>query len=208
MTQKTTVDLIRHGEPVGGVRYRGHKDDPLSETGWTQMRAAVRGETPWQTVVSSPLLRCREFAEDLARRLGVPLIVDDQFREMSFGDWEGLLPEVVQERYPQQLSAYWRDPLGQTPPNAEPLIDFHARVRAAWEKLLDRHASEHLLLVAHGGVIRMILCEVLGIPIERLMSIETPFANRSRVRVLANGKGERWHCLVHHGVVVDDTDSG
>ncbi|MEW6253578.1 MAG: histidine phosphatase family protein, partial [Planctomycetota bacterium] len=62
----TLIDLMRHGEPVGGRRYRGQVDDPLSEKGWAQMRAAVGEAAPWHHVVSSPLLRCREFAETLA----------------------------------------------------------------------------------------------------------------------------------------------
>ena len=65
MPQITTIDLLRHGEPIGGRRYRGHIDDPLSEYGWSEMWHAVSGETPWQQIITSPLRRCREFAEAL-----------------------------------------------------------------------------------------------------------------------------------------------
>ena len=193
------IDIMRHGEPRGGTRYRGHQDDPLSETGWTQMRAAVEGESPWDRIVTSPLLRCREFAESLGHELGVTTSVTQSFKEMSFGDWEGLLPEEVEARYPEILHRYWGDPLRNTPPNAEPLADFQLRIEAAWQALVANNKGSHLLLVAHGGVIRVILCQVLGIPLERLMRIETPFANRSRIRVRFNGKGENWPSLVHHG---------
>ena len=50
----TVIDLLRHGEPLGGRRYRGQRDDPLSEQGWRQMRASVGGYREWQAVVSSP----------------------------------------------------------------------------------------------------------------------------------------------------------
>jgi alpha-ribazole phosphatase/probable phosphoglycerate mutase len=85
----TTLDLMRHGEPVGGRRYRGQIDDPLSEKGWAQMHAAVGDAAPWTRIVSSPLLRCRAFAETLSDRHGLPLALDDRLKEVGFGDWEG-----------------------------------------------------------------------------------------------------------------------
>jgi len=61
----TYIDVIRHGEPVGGRRYRGYSvDDPLTKKGWAQMRAAVPETPPWQHIVSSPLKRCLEFSQD------------------------------------------------------------------------------------------------------------------------------------------------
>ncbi len=73
----STIDLLRHGEPVGGVRYRGDGvDDPLSERGWAQMWAAVGEFTDWTHVISSPLLRCCRFADAVAERYHLPLVVD------------------------------------------------------------------------------------------------------------------------------------
>ena len=60
MHEETLIDLLRHGEPEGGRAYRGHSiDDPLSETGWQQMWAAVGYHKPWEQIVSSPLQRCQ-----------------------------------------------------------------------------------------------------------------------------------------------------
>ena len=93
MNTPTTIDLIRHGEPVGGSKYRGQTDDPLSEKGWAQMRAALVGHQPWEVVVTSPLVRCRAFAEELAARLALPLEVDARLMEIGFGEWEGRTAE-------------------------------------------------------------------------------------------------------------------
>ncbi len=60
------IDLIRHGEPQGGMRYRGQLDDPLSELGWQQMRNATANVQPWEHIVSSTLSRCADFAKELA----------------------------------------------------------------------------------------------------------------------------------------------
>lgn len=194
----TTVDLIRHGEPAGGIRFRGHTDDPLSETGWAQMRAAVQGESQWQVVVSSPLLRCAEFAAELAARAGVPLETEARFKEIGFGEWEGRTPEELMHSAPDCLDRLWRDPAGYTPPGGERLEAFAARVTASWNDTLARHAGKKILLVAHGGVNRVILCHALQIPLQYMFRLEVPFAGLSRIRILGSG-AEALPQLVFHG---------
>ena len=99
--RETLVDFLRHGEPVGGRRYRGDGvDDPLSEKGWQQMWAAVGDPVPWQRVVSSPLQRCHAFALALAERHRLPLRVEQRFREVGQGAWEGLTPDQIRQRDP------------------------------------------------------------------------------------------------------------
>lgn len=194
----TTVDLIRHGEPVGGARFRGHTDDPLSETGWAQMRAAVQGENPWQVVVSSPLLRCAEFAAELAASADVPLETVAGFREIGFGEWEGRTSEELMQSAPDRLDRFWRDPARYTPPGGEALEAFAARVTASWIDTLARHTGKKILLVAHGGVNRVILCHVLKIPLQNMFRLQVPFAGMSRVRILGSGS-EALPQLVFHG---------
>lgn len=194
----TTIDLIRHGEPVGGARFRGHTDDPLSEMGWAQMRAAVQGENPWQVVVSSPLLRCAEFAAELAASADVPLETEAGFREIGFGEWEGRTSEELMQSAPDRLDLFWRDPAHHTPPGGEALEAFAARVTASWIDTLARHAGKKILLVAHGGVNRVILCHVLKIPLQNMFRLQVPFAGMSRVRILGSGS-EALPQLVFHG---------
>ena len=91
----TTVDLIRHGEPVGGHKYRGQSDDPLSEKGWTQMRSAVGEHRPWDVIASSTLSRCAAFASELAQRHAIPLEFDARLMEIGFGEWEGRTAAVA-----------------------------------------------------------------------------------------------------------------
>ena len=84
------IDLLRHGEPVGGRRYRGQIDDPLSDKGWQEMRAAVVDKGPWDYIVYSPLGRCADYANELALKLDIPLTADPRLKEIGFGEWEGL----------------------------------------------------------------------------------------------------------------------
>jgi len=180
---ETLIDLLRHGEPEGGVKFRGHRDDPLSADGWEQMRAATAGAAGCEVIVASPLRRCADFAAELAARLGVPLESETRFREIGFGAWEGLTVEQVAASEPQALERFWRDPAQHTPPGGESLAAFEIRVAAGWGDLLSRHAGKKILLVCHGGVIRLILAQVLGMPCSHLFRLNVPFASASRVRV-------------------------
>ena len=88
--RETLVDVMRHGEPMGGRRYRGNGvDDPLSPVGWTQMRHALGDSAPWDQIISSPMARCRLFASELAGRHGLPLAIEPGFIEVGMGAWEG-----------------------------------------------------------------------------------------------------------------------
>ena len=192
---KTTLDLIRHGEPAGGRMYRGCIDHPLSELGWAQMRAATATPAAWQRIVTSPLLRCREFAEELAGRLGLPLRVDERIREVGFGNWEGRTGEQIRAADPAALTRFYHDPVGARPDGAEPLADFQHRVAAALDEVLERHAGEHVLLVTHAGVIRVAVAHVLGAPLDAIYRTHVDNAAVTRLQRSA----ERPLTLVYHG---------
>lgn len=184
----TRIDLLRHGEPLGGRRYRGQTDDPLSERGWAQMRAATAGEQPWRFIVSSPLRRCRAFAEELAGQRGLPLAFDDRLREVGFGVWEGHTPDELQARDPHLLFNFKRDPLACRPEGAEALDRFYDRVAAAFAEIAAAHTGSHVLVVAHAGVIRMAICRVLGVPPAHAYRIQVGTAGMARFRIERRGE--------------------
>ncbi len=177
-----TLDMMRHGEPVGGRKYRGQVDDPLSEKGWAQMQAAVGEALPWTRIVSSPLVRCRAFAETLAESHGLPLALDDRLKEVGFGDWEGRTAAEIEADAPGTLARFKADPVNARPAGAEPLAEFHARVSAALDDIIERHGGEHVLLVGHAGVMRMALAWALRIPLEHAYRIEVATASITRLR--------------------------
>ncbi|MFD2230891.1 histidine phosphatase family protein [Alkalimarinus sediminis] len=181
--KETIIDLLRHGEPIGGRLLRGSQDDPLTEDGWSQMRASVGDHNPWQQVISSPLRRCSEFASQLSENRGLPYKKEAGFQEIGFGRWEGMSPEQIMAAFPGELEAYWRDPTEFSPPEGETLDAFIARIDSHWSKLLDEHQGQHVLLVCHGGVIRAIINKILEMPLNALWRVEVPYANISRIRV-------------------------
>ncbi|GAA5131122.1 histidine phosphatase family protein [Alloalcanivorax gelatiniphagus] len=197
----TWFDLLRHGEPDGGPKYRGHRDDPLSPLGWRQMQAAIGADDRWDHILTSPLRRCREFAERLAAERGLPCTVVDGFKEISFGAWEGLTTEQVAERFGDGQARFWSDPERHGPEGGEPILDFHRRIGQTWAHWREALAGQRVLLVCHGGVIRMTLAHVMGLPPGRALgAFLVPYANRSRVRLDVTDQG-LLGCLVSHGTV-------
>lgn len=195
------IDLLRHGEPLGGPRYRGQRDDPLSGRGWLQMHRAVATRGPWQRIHSSPLRRCRAFAERLARHRSVPLYIDAAMTEIDFGRWEGRTAAALMRREAEALGRFWRDPVTHTPHGGESLPAFRARIVAAWQALLAELPREgQILMISHGGTIRILLHHILDIPLLRLQQIEIPYAcltrlhidwhdGKANVRLAAHGDG-------------------
>ena len=189
------IDLLRHGEPEGGARFRGERDDPPSALGREQIRlATARDRAGWTRILSSPARRCAEPAQALARELDLPLGERSWLRERGFGDWEGLTADAIPA---EALARFWSDPVGYTPPGAEPFPAFHARVLNGWRDLLQDPAP-HTLIVTHGGVVRLLVAEALGMPQDALLLLEVPYACRTRLRIPA----APWRpSLVFHGAL-------
>lgn len=158
----TTLDIIRHGKPVGGEIFRGKTDVVLSDEGWQQMQQTCeRNAEDWQYIISSPMQRCLAFAEQIAEQKNIHLKVDQAIKELSFGDWDGQPIATIAEQQGELLRNYWQDPFAFTPPNAEAMQDFYQRVSQGVDNIVQQHRGKHLLLVSHGGVIRIILSHFL-----------------------------------------------
>lgn len=166
------LDLLRHGETEFGGGLRGSLDDALTDLGWQQMRSAVTEAGRWDRIISSPLQRCARFAEELAGRLDLPLHLEPDLQELHFGDWEGHSAAQLMETDAQGLGLFWADPYGFTPPNGEPVADFSLRVRGAVERLHRAFAGERVLLICHGGVMKLLLAQARGLPREQLLQVE------------------------------------
>lgn len=178
----TIVDLIRHGEPVGGSLYRGHKiDDPLSEKGWQQMQQAVGEYKQWQQIISSPMLRCSAFAEHLAKKNNIPLQIEDNLKEVGFGTWEGLTREQVKQNNLEEYNNFYRDPVNCRAKGFEDLNKFIKRVTQTYEKIIKQFSGENILVVAHAGVIRAVIAHILSAPPAGLYNIRIQNAGISRI---------------------------
>lgn len=181
----TRVDLLRHGETTGGALFRGSVDDALTPRGLNEMRAAVASAGPWDAVVSSPLARCTLFARDWAQRCGLPLLIEQDLRELHFGAWEGECAAVLMRTDADRLSRFWADPYAHPPPEGESVDAFEQRVLRAWNTIIERHADARILIVTHGGVIRVILRVLEKRPRSTLLERDVPLASLHTIAVKA-----------------------
>ncbi|WP_053213445.1 alpha-ribazole phosphatase family protein [Pseudomonas sp. Q12-87] len=187
------LDLLRHGETELGGGLRGSLDDALTTKGWEQMHAAVVAGGPWDRLVSSPLQRCARFAELLGARLGVPVHLDKDLQELHFGAWEGRSAAALMETDAEALGRFWADPYAFTPPEGEPVLAFSNRVLAAVNRLHAAYAGQRVLLVSHGGVMRLLLAQARGLPREQLLNVEV-------------AHGALFSLTVSAGSVLEETD--
>ena len=162
---KLQIDLLRHGETTLSHTLRGHLDDDLTEQGWLQMQSTIQQymTTPvdWDVIISSPLRRCRRFAEHLADQLGLPMRVNQHIKEMYFGDWEGISTQVIYEAEPEQLANFWQFPTQYHAPNGESLIQFQQRIFIGFEQIytqIQAQNGQKALVITHGGVIKLLTC--------------------------------------------------
>lgn len=133
---KTRIDVMRHGEPEGGDVLRGRTDHALTDKGWAQARQRCANllalQQPWQQIISSPLQRCRAFAEQLAEQLQIPCVIEDHWQEIDYGDWENQSSKVLWQQNPKHIQQLWSDPMNFCAPNGEAVSDFSARIEQAW----------------------------------------------------------------------------
>ena len=187
MTEASTLlTVLRHGEVTGPWNVlRGKRDVALSATGLQQMRQAVVAldTHPFTQVVSSPIARCRVFAESIAQTSGAPLTLHSKFEEIDFGDWDGLTTAEAQALTPDLFPRFQANPEGLAPPQGEAFNDFRLRVLNAFDEIT-HDASGHTLLITHGGVMRIILSAVLGVTWHSAFQIAIPAAGSFQLSLL------------------------
>jgi len=187
----TRLLLARHGQTAWNVqsRYMGQVDVPLDDTGQRQAAILGRrlaGET-LAAIYTSDLLRARQTATAIAAHQNCPLILEARLREMDFGVWQGLTYTEIQDTDRINLEAWEADRLKNTPPSGESLSQFSSRVEAAYQAIIHAHLDETALMVAHGGVLKILLCQVLGLPPERYWQIQLSPASLSEIWIYPEG---------------------
>lgn len=207
-TKSITVDFIRHGEPQGGDILRGRVNPELTELGWSQMQNATGLSTTyqpgsftpqWTEIVTSPLKRCKHFAERLAGGTKLPISIVDQWQEIDYGDWDGMLISEWRIVAAEQFKAFRQDLSALAPPNGEDYLSFKSRILAAWRDIANRDDGSHLLVVTHGGVLRVVLPTVLGMPLNKTFPLQIPFACFSRVKLSVEGEKVSASLVLHNG---------
>ena len=169
--------LLRHGETAWNRerRYQGWTDTPLSAEGLVQAEAAARElkEHAFAAVYASPLRRARDTAAAIAAPHGLEVETDPAFKELGFGEWEGLTLEEARARDTALYEGWARTPHLFSPPGGESLAQARERVLSGLERLRAGHQDEVVCLVAHGIPVRILILEVLGLGLDRIWSLHS-----------------------------------
>lgn len=202
----TKIYLIRHGETedADSRRYKGHIDVPLSENGIVQIKRLskylVQYSSTWlnmaqksslnnielslnnfeqfklKAVYTSDLSRAVKSAEIIGEPFGLKPVIVEGLKERNFGVWEGMSFDEIEKKFPDVFKAWAGNPLKFSPMEGESTLDVKERALRAFNKIVEKHNGGNIAIVAHGGINRIILCELLGIPLENIFRIEQDFA--------------------------------
>ncbi len=174
-----TIFLMRHGETQsdGVKRYIGQTDLPLSTIGKSQAKSwqAFFKEIPLTAIVSSDLSRARETAAIIAGRRDIPRVAKTGFREISLGSWENMPFAALQEKAAAEFRKRGQAIDTHRPPGGESFLDLQQRAVATFYYTV-AETSGNVLIVAHAGLNRVILCHLLGMPIVNLFRLGQDYA--------------------------------
>ncbi len=173
-----TLYLIRHGDCRRDEvkRYIGQVDLPLNARGRAQARALRKhmAKVPFRRIYASDLKRCLETARIIAGPQGKSIRRQPQLREIKLGYWDGRPQAKIRQYHPEEYRQRGENLIDFRPPGGESFADLQARVIPAFRELINREQGP-VLLIAHAGVNRAILCDLLGRPLDELFALPQPF---------------------------------
>lgn len=189
MEERRLIYLLRHGEPDAGLlgdgAYMiGQYDLPLTAKGHAsaQEMAEHLKEIPFTRIISSDLTRAKDTAAAVAALQGKKVEATAALREIALGEWEGRNIETIPDAAKKDRGADFAD---YVIPGGETFRQFSARVWEAFQRIREENTGP-LLLVSHAGVNRMILCNLLEIPLQNQFILEQEYCH---YHILAERRG-------------------
>ena len=188
--EPTGTLLLRHGQTLMSVerRYSGRSDAPLTAAGLQQAADAGKylAGADIGVIITSPLLRTVQTAQEVATVIGAPVVTDDGFRETDFGAWEGLTFAEVREQWPDEMANWMADPQ-VAPPGGESFTDVSARVTDALHRVLAEREGQRVLIVSHVTPIKTLVAAALLAPPSALYRMHLDLAALSEIDWYAGG---------------------
>lgn len=185
----TRVILMRHGQTAWNVegRWQGQAPVPIDITGRTQAHWAGQflADAALHHIFTSDLLRAVQTAQIVADHTQVPVTQDPRLREIHIGTWQGLTSDEVKLWDAAMYAMVKADPIHTKRPQGESWADVANRVIPALEEYVAQYVGQSLLVVTHGGVIRIVL-QTLG------LSIDTNFTNENAALTELHYHADKW----------------
>ena len=164
--RRTRFYLIRHGETDWnkGGRYQGWTNIELNDAGKEQARLLGKRfkYIPVDAVYVSPLTRARQTAAPLAEAAELTPVVDEHFKEINFGEWEGHTSAELSEKYGKAYTDFFDDPFSHPMPGEGSFQHVMKRAVAGFNELEERHRGQNVAIVSHGGLLRVMLVGLLN----------------------------------------------
>ena len=190
MDDSTIVWLIRHGSPDGmDGRCYGRYDAPLSAEGIQQAKVVAErlARESISHVYSSGLSRAVETARIIAEEHHLSVETIDDLAEIDFGEFEGLRYEDIERRYRDVFQSWMTRPTETEFPNGESFTQLSARAIRVMDLLISRHRKQSVVVVTHGGVLRVVLGKALSIPDEQIFRLAQGYGAVNRIRYFEHG---------------------
>lgn len=185
----TRLALVRHGETIWHPenRYAGSTDIPLSPRGLEQAEqlATWASSAKLADIWVSPLLRARETVAPSEHVTGMTACVDARLREIHFGQGEGLTNAEIRQSFPESFAAFQSNPVSHHLPGGEDPRDVARRAIECFKEIEAIHPHGRVLVVTHNTLIRVALCQLLGVPLSKYRAAFSTVANGalSEIRV-------------------------
>lgn len=164
--------LIRHGETSANAGYQlqGQFDCPLNEKGLMQAQKLAEHfkDIKVDKIYCSSLTRAVQTATPIAEVKGLELQPMDELCEIAFGEWEGKTFDEINAKWPGELDKLFTKPLECNIEGGETLEEVAARVKPVFEAALKETEEKDVVIVSHGGMIRVLLCLFLGMDLNRI----------------------------------------
>lgn len=166
--------LVRHVETYGNVehRFNGHTESDYTEYG-LKMKAMLEDELvalnerlPFDKIYVSPIQRAYKIGKNVADRLGMPCVVDDDLKEFNFGIFDGLTIDEAMAKDPETWQRWMDDYNFVQIPGGERYEDYHHKLKRFLESHAEEHADQTVLIVAHGGTVHSLLVNLLDLSLE------------------------------------------
>ncbi len=191
MEEKTRLYLARHGETTTSseFRYVGHMDVDITENGLKQMknlRDRLMNDDI-NALFCSDLLRSRKGAQIIGSIHEIEPIAYADFREINLGIWEGLTREEIIEKYPEDYNNRLQDLAYTGIQDGESFKDLQVRVMKKLTLILDEWKGKNIVLLAHGGVNRVILFDALSLDLQLLPRIDQDYGCLNIIDYYADG---------------------
>jgi broad specificity phosphatase PhoE len=194
MTAVERVLLVRHGVTDWNQsgRWQGFEPVALNEEGWSQARRLanhLRG-SGISAIYTSDLPRAWQTATSVGDVLGLTPQVDVDWREFNLGIFQGLTREESAQKYPDEWEAFRRNYWDYLIPGGESRRDLQRRIYSAWERLIAKDTGPQVMVVSHGGALKMLLLKLFADHPE----IESVHFGNTSITTLEKGR-HGWHLV-------------